>query len=90
MLFLFCKNNTENLSTTKVGEHILSGFSMSIILWFKSIKNKHAVYRGRDCMVIFCESLREQAIKIINFFLKKLLTKKAEGILWKCKNLLYL
>ena len=26
-----CKNNPENSSTTKVSEHILSGFSMSTI-----------------------------------------------------------
>ena len=32
-----CKNNLENSSTTKVGEHIPSGFA------FKSIENKHDV-----------------------------------------------
>ena len=35
-------------------------------LSFKSVENKHNVYRGKDCMRKFCESLREQAIKIIN------------------------
>ena len=34
------KNNPENLSTAKVSEHIPSGFSISTILSFKSIKNK--------------------------------------------------
>ena len=38
-----CKNNTENSSTTKVGEHILSRFSMSAISLLKSIENKHDV-----------------------------------------------
>ena len=38
-----CKNNTENSSTTKVGEHILSRFSMSTISLLKSIENKHDV-----------------------------------------------
>ena len=33
-----CKNNPGNLSTTVVGNHIPSGFSMSPILSFKSIK----------------------------------------------------
>ena len=33
-----CKNNPENLSTTKRSEHIPSGFSMSTISWFRSIK----------------------------------------------------
>ena len=32
-----CKNNLENLSTTKVSEHIPSGFSMSTISSFKNI-----------------------------------------------------
>ena len=31
-----CKNNTENSSTTKVGEHIPSDFWMSTISSFKS------------------------------------------------------
>ena len=39
-----CKNNPENSQTTKVSEHILSGFSMSTISSFKSIENKHNVY----------------------------------------------
>ena len=67
-----CKNNPENSSTTKVGEHISSGFSMSTTSSFKSIESKHDVYRGKDCMKNFCESLREHAMKIINFKGKKL------------------
>ena len=50
------KNNPENLSTTKVGEHIASGFSMSTISPFKSIQNKDDVFRGKDCIKKFCES----------------------------------
>ena len=44
-----CKNNPENSSTTKVSEHIPSGFSMSTISSFKSLENKQDVYRGKDC-----------------------------------------
>ena len=40
------KNNPKNSSTTKVSEHIPSGFSMSAISSFRSIENKHNVYRG--------------------------------------------
>ena len=36
-----CKNNLENLSATKVSEHIPSGFSMSTIPSFRSIENKY-------------------------------------------------
>ena len=38
-----CNNNLEDLSTTKVGEHISSGFSMSTIWSCKSIENKRDV-----------------------------------------------
>ena len=51
-----CKNNPEKSSTIKVGENILSGFSMSTISSFKSIENKHDVYRAKDYMKKFCES----------------------------------
>ena len=62
-----CKNNTENSSKTKVSKHISSGFSMSTILSFKSIENKHNVYGVKNCMNKFCESLRENAMQVINF-----------------------
>ena len=51
---------------------------MSIISSFKSIENKHDVYRRKDCMKKFCEYLTEHAVKIINSKKKKmkLLTNK--------------
>ena len=78
-----CKNNPENSSTTKVREHIPSSFSMSTISSFKSIENKHDMYRGKDCMKKFCEFLMEHAMKIINFKKKKmrLITKE-----WNARN----
>ena len=45
-----CKNNPKNWSKIKVGEHIPSGFSISTISPFKSMKKKHNVYRGKDCI----------------------------------------
>ena len=51
-----CKNDPKNSSTTKVGEHIPSGFSISTISSFISIENTHNVYRGKNCMKKFCES----------------------------------
>ena len=51
---------------------------MCPILSFKSMENNHDVYRGKDCMKMFSESLRQHAMKIINFKKKKmkLLTKE--------------
>ena len=48
-----CANNPENSSTTKIGEHILSGHSMSPIWAFDHIENKHTLYCGKDCMKKF-------------------------------------
>ena len=56
-----CKNSPKNSFTTKVGKHILSGFSISTISSSKIIENKHDVYRSKDCVKKFCESLREHA-----------------------------
>ena len=76
-----CENNRENLSTTKVSEHIPSGFKMTTISSFGSIKNKHNIYRGKDCMKNFFELLRKHAMKIINFKKKKneIINKRAAG-----------
>ena len=66
-----CKNNPENSSTTKV---------ISTISSFRSIENKHDIYRGKDCMKTFCKFLKEHAMKVINFEKKKmkLLTKEQQ------------
>ena len=47
--------NPENSSTTKVGEHIPSGFSISAILSFKSMEDKHNVFRGKNCEKKYCK-----------------------------------
>ena len=65
------KNNTEHSLTTKVTEHIPSSYSMSTILPFKSIENKHDVSRGKDCAEKLCEPLREHAMKKIDFIKKR-------------------
>ena len=38
-----CNNNPENLSTTKVNKHIITGFSMSTISSFRRIENKSMI-----------------------------------------------
>ena len=65
------KNNSEISSTTKVGEHISFGYSMSMRWTFDDIENNHDVYRGKDCVKKFCESLREHTVKIINLKRRK-------------------
>ena len=66
-----CANNPENYLTTKVSEHITCEFSMSTISMFDHLKNRHTLYRGKDCMKTFRTSLREHAKKMIDFENKK-------------------
>ena len=64
---------------------------MSTISSFRSIKNKHDVYRGKHCMKKFCESLKEHAIKIINFKKKniKLLTQAQQESCEHAKSVMF-
>ena len=68
-----CKNNPENSSTTKIGEHIPCGYLMSTIWGIDHIEDKHTLYCGRYCMKKFCGSLREHAKSKIDFEKKKML-----------------
>ena len=61
----------ENSFTTKISEQIPSVFSVSTIPSFKTIENKHGIYRSKYCMKKFCKSLREHVVDIINFDKKK-------------------
>ena len=40
-------------SSTKISEHIPSRYSMSAILAFDNVENKHTLYLGEDCMEKF-------------------------------------
>ena len=71
-----CANNPENSLTTKLGEHIRCGYSMSTILAFDHLENKHNLFRGKDCMKKFCTSLRKQAKDIIDFEKKSVIFNK--------------
>ena len=56
---------------------------MSTISKFKNKENKHDVCRGKDCIKKFCESLREHAMKEINFKKKnEVINERAAGIIW--------
>ena len=67
-----CQDNPGKLPTMKLGENILSAFSISGMSSFKSVENNHDVYLGKNCIEKVFESLREHAINIINFEKKKM------------------
>ena len=66
-----CENNPKYSSTTKIGKHIPCGYSLSTVWGFDNIKNKHFLYREKECMKKFCKSLKEHAKSIIDFEKKK-------------------
>ena len=61
------KNNPKKSSTTKIGEHIPCGYSMSNIWTFDNTENRYSLYREKDCVKKFCVYLREHAADVINF-----------------------
>ena len=67
-----CKDNPGNSSTTKLSQHLLSCFSMSIILPYKPPEIVHIIYKGKDCMEKVRDLLEKHTMKIINFEKKKI------------------
>ena len=64
--------NLKNHPQTKVGEHILCGYSLFTVWAFGCIENKDDVYRGEDCVKKFCESFDDH-------FIIKEIAKEFEG-----------
>ena len=62
-----CQNNPDLSSTTKINQHIPSGYSIYTSCSFDKYNNKLSYYRGEDCMKRFCKDLMDHAIKIIDF-----------------------
>ena len=61
-----CQNNPNESYTGGKAMHEPSGYALSLISSFDSRKNKHSVYRGRDCIKKFCSNLKELPTKTIN------------------------
>ena len=53
--------------------HKPSGYSLVTCCSFDKSKNEQKYYRGKDCMIMFCRDLKEQAMKIINYEKKKII-----------------
>ena len=74
------QNNPELSSTTKINQHIPSGYSIYTNCSFDKSNNELSYYRGEDCMKRFCKDLKDHATKIIYFKKKTMipLTKEEE------------
>ena len=68
-----CSNNPDKSYTEKKAKHRPSGYSMVLCCSFDKSKNEHEYYRGKVCMKKYCDDLKEQVIKIINYKKKELI-----------------
>ena len=86
-----CHNNPDLSSTTKINQHIPSGYSIYTSCSFDKSNNKLSYYRGEDCMKRFCKDLKDHATKIIDFK-KKIMTPltKEEEDNYNKENICYI
>ena len=60
-----CQNNHEKSYTEKKVVHKASVYSLITCCSFDKSENEREYYRGRDCMNMFCNDLKEQPMRII-------------------------
>ena len=68
-----CQNNPEKSYTEKKAVHKASGYSLITCCSFDKSENERKYYRGKDCMKMFCNDLKEQVNKIINYEMKAMI-----------------
>ena len=66
-----CQNDPKKSSTGKKTKCKPSIYSWITCCSFNESKSKWGYYRGKDCMKVFCEDLRNQAMKILTMKRKK-------------------
>ena len=62
-----CYNNPGLSSTTKINQHVPSGYSIFTNCSFDKSYNNLSHYRGEDCMKRFCKDLKDHATRIVDF-----------------------
>ena len=62
-----CYNNPDLSSTTKINQHVPSGYSIFTNCSFDKSYNNLSHYRGEDCMKRFCKDLKDHAKRIVDF-----------------------
>ena len=85
-----CQNNPDLSSTTKINQHIPSGYSIYTNCSFDKSNNKLSYYRGEDCMKRFCKDLKDHATKIIDFKKKVMIPLTKEEDNYNKENICYI
>ena len=61
-----CQNNPNESYTERKAMHEPCGYALSLVWSFDKTKNKHNLYRGRDCIKRFFGDLKKLGTKIVN------------------------
>ena len=69
----YLQNNPEKSYTERKANHERSGYSLSLICSFDATKNRHYIYRGKDCIENFCKPLKELGTEKISYKEKKMI-----------------
>ena len=75
-----CQNNPEKSYTERKAEYEPSCYSLGLICSFDSTKNKHYVYRGKDCVENFYKKLKDLGTEISNYEKKDMIPLTDEEI----------
>ena len=62
-----CQNNPNDSYTERKAIHEACGYSLDLVSSLDSERNKHSLYRRRDCTKKFSKELKSHTTKIINF-----------------------
>ena len=68
-----CQNNPKKSYTEKNAVHKASAYSLITCCLFDKSESERKYYRGKHCMKIFCNDLKEQVSKIINYEMKAII-----------------
>ena len=85
-----CQNNPDLSSTTKINQHIPSGYSIYTNCSIDKSNKKLSCHRGEDCMKRFCKDLKDHATKIIDFKKKTMIPLTKEEDNYNKENTCYI
>ena len=68
-----CQNNPKKSYTDRKDKHKPSGFVWYLTCSFDSTKKKHGYFRGKECIEMLCETLKELAMEVINYEEKEMI-----------------
>ena len=70
-----CSDNPNNPSNRKINQHVPSGFCVYSKFAYGEVENPLKLYRGEDCVEVFCKYIAEEAKRLYQMFPRKPMEK---------------